>query len=77
MVRGRTGDRRGLKRAFRLRLEQERFSHIPIIMLLAEHTVREGFVEPVGFGEIVKNLSPPLDDVAPLALSAGGESKRS
>jgi integrase len=60
-----------LKRAFRLGLEQERIAHVPIIKLLAEHNVREGFVEPAGFAEIVKNLPAPLDDIARFAFVCG------
>jgi integrase len=33
--------------------------------------VREGFVEAAGFGEIVKNLPEPLDDVARFAFVCG------
>jgi integrase len=60
-----------LKRAFRLGLEQERISDVPIIKLLAEHNVREGFVEPAGFAEIAKNLPEPLADVARFAFVCG------
>jgi integrase len=60
-----------LKRAFRLGVEQGRITHVPIIKLLAEHNVREGFVEPAGFGEIAKNLPEPLDDVARFAFVCG------
>lgn len=60
-----------LKRAFRLGLEHERLAHVPIIKLLAEHNARQGFVEPATFGEIVKLLPEPIDDVARFAYVSG------
>jgi integrase len=60
-----------LKRAFRLGIEQERIAHAPVIKLLAEHNVREGFVEPGIFAEIVKHLPAPIDDVARFAYVTG------
>lgn len=60
-----------LKRAFRLAIEQDRIGHAPVIKLLAEHNVRQGFVEPGAFEEIVERLPDPVDDVARLAYLTG------
>ncbi len=60
-----------LKRAFRIGIEQDRIAQAPIIKLLAEHNVREGFVEPGIFEEIAKHLPVPLDDVARFAYVTG------
>ena len=60
-----------LKRAFRLGIEQERIAQAPVIKLLAEHNIRQGFVEPGTFEEIVKHLPDPIDDVARFAYITG------
>jgi integrase len=60
-----------LKRAFKLAVEQKRLSMAPVIRLLAEHNVRQGFVEPGMFEKIVKHLPEPLDDVARFAYMSG------
>ena len=49
-----------LKRAFNLAVEQERLGTGPVIRLLAEHNVRQGFVEPGVFDTIAKGLSEVL-----------------
>jgi integrase len=60
-----------LKRAYRLGIEQERIAHAPVIKLLAEHNVRQGFVEPGTFEEITKHLPKVVDDVARFAYTTG------
>jgi integrase len=60
-----------LRRAFRLGIEQDRIAHAPVIKLLAEHNVRQGFVEPGTFEEIVKRLPGPIDDVARFGFITG------
>jgi integrase len=60
-----------LKRAFRLGIERDRIAQAPVIKLLTERNVREGFAEPGVFGEIAKNLPSPLDDVARFAYTTG------
>ena len=64
-----------LKRAFKLRVEQERLGTGPVIRLLAEHNVRQGFVEPGVFDTIAKGLSEPLTDVARFAYMSGWRKK--
>src|SRR5262249_24912361 len=64
-------DLAALKRAFRLGIEHELLAHAPVIKLLAEHNARQGFVEPSTFGEIVRHLPEPLDDVARFAYVTG------
>ena len=60
-----------LKRAFRLGVEQERISHAPVIKLLAEHNIRQGFVEPGTFAEIEKHLPDPINVVARFGFITG------
>ena len=60
-----------LKRSFRLGIEQERILHAPFIKLLAEHNVRQGFVEPGIFEQIVKRLPSPIDSIARFAYITG------
>jgi integrase len=60
-----------LKRAFRLAIQQDRIGHAPVIKLLAEHNVRQGFVEPATFEDIVKHLSDPIGDIARFAYVTG------
>jgi integrase len=60
-----------LKRAFRLGIEQERIAHAPIIKLLAEHNIRQGFVEPGAFAEIEQHLADPINDVARFGFTTG------
>jgi len=60
-----------LKRAFRLGIEQDRIAQAPVIKLLTERNVREGFAEPGVFEEIAKHLPSPLDDVARFAYTTG------
>ncbi len=60
-----------LKRAFRLGIEQERIAHAPVIKLLAEHNVRQGFVEPATFDEIATHLPDPIGDIARFAYITG------
>jgi integrase len=60
-----------LKRAFRLGVEQERITTVPFIKLLVEHNVRDGFVEPGTFADIVKHLSNPIDDVSAFGFITG------
>ena len=60
-----------LKRSFRLGIEQERIVHAPFIKLLAEHNIRQGFVEPRTFGEIVRHLADPIDSIARFAYITG------
>lgn len=60
-----------LKRAFRLGIEQERIAHAPVIKLLAEHNVRQGFVEPGRFEQIAQHLPDPISDIARYAYVTG------
>jgi len=60
-----------LKRAFRLGVESDRIANVPVIKLLAEHNVREGFVEPGTFEQIIKALPEPLNDIAQFAYVTG------
>lgn len=60
-----------LKRAFRLGIEQDRLIYAPVVRLLAEHNIRQGFVEPGTFEKIVRYLPDPLDDVARFAYITG------
>jgi integrase len=60
-----------LKRAFRLGIEQERISHAPVIKLLTEHNIRQGFVEPGTFEEMVKHLADPINDVGRFGFITG------
>jgi integrase len=60
-----------LRRAFRLAIRQERLAHAPAIALLAEHNVRQGFVDVAGFERLAAALPEPLDDVARFAYSTG------
>jgi hypothetical protein len=52
-------------------LLQERIIHAPFIKLLAEHNVRQVFVEPGTFENIVKHLPSPIDSVARFAHITG------
>ncbi len=60
-----------LRRALRLAVKHGRLSHAPSVTLLAEHNVREGFVEPATFAAIVAALPSPLDDVARFLYASG------
>jgi integrase len=60
-----------LKRAFRLGVEQKRISGAPTIKLLAEHNVREGFLEPADFEAVVSHLPKYLQDAARFAYISG------
>ncbi len=60
-----------LKRAFRLGIEQERIASAPVIKLLAEHNVRQGFVEPGTFETIAEHLPDPINEVARFAYITG------
>jgi integrase len=64
-----------LKRAFKIAVEQKRLSSAPVIKLLAEHNVRQGFVEKTTFERIVAHLTEPLDDVARFAYVTGWRTK--
>ena len=60
-----------LKRAFKLAVEQKRLSTTPVIKLLAENNIRQGFVEPPLFKRMAAGLPEPLDDIAWLAYLSG------
>jgi integrase len=60
-----------LKRAFRLGIEQERISQAPVIKLLTERNIRQGFVEPGTFAEIEAHLAEPINDVARFGFITG------
>lgn len=60
-----------LKRAFRLGVEQERIATVPFIKMLAEHNIRQGFVEPGTFEEIVRHLPHPIGDVSRFGFITG------
>jgi integrase len=60
-----------LKRAFRLGIEQERITHALFIKLLAEHNIRQGFVEPRTFEEVVRRLPDPINSIARFAYITG------
>lgn len=60
-----------LKRAFRLAVEQKRVSAAPTIKLLAEHNVREGFLEPADFDAVAVRLPEYLGDFARFAYLSG------
>lgn len=60
-----------LKRAFRLAVEQKRISAAPTIKLLAEHNVREGFLEPADFEAVASRLPDYLADFARFAYLCG------
>jgi integrase len=60
-----------LKRAFKLAVEQKRLSTMPVIKLLAENNVRQGFVEPPLFKRVAASLPEPLDDIAWFAYLSG------
>ncbi len=49
----------------------EEYKSDRLTKLLAEHNVREGFVEPSTFDEIVKHLPAPIDDVARFGFISG------
>jgi len=53
-----------LKRAFRLGIEQDRIASAPMVKLLTERNVRQGFVEPGVFEQIAAHLAEPIADVA-------------
>jgi len=60
-----------LKRAFRLAVEQKRISAAPIIKLLAEHNVREGFLPPADFEAVASRLPGYLVDFSRFAYLSG------
>lgn len=60
-----------LRRAFRLAVEQGRITHAPRIRLLAEHNVREGFLEPAEFESVVTAPPEYLQDASRFAYTSG------
>ncbi len=60
-----------LRRAFRLAVRQKRLSTAPVVTLLAEHNVRQGFVEPATFEAVVAHLPAVLADLARFAYLTG------
>ncbi len=60
-----------LRRAFRLAVRQKRLAVAPSISLLAEHNVRQGFVEPATFEAIAARLPVVLRDLARFAYLSG------
>ncbi len=60
-----------LRRAFRLAVRQKRISGAPTIELLEENNVRQGFVEPADFEDIVGNLPEHLQDFSRFAYTTG------
>jgi integrase len=60
-----------LKRAFRLGLRQRRIASIPEITLLAEHNVREGFIDAPGLEVLIGQLPNYLQDFTRFAFYSG------
>ena len=60
-----------LRRAFRLAVKQKRLLAAPVIELLEENNVRQGFVEPGDFEALVGNLPEHLQDFARFAYVTG------
>jgi len=60
-----------LRRAFRLAVRQKRLSAAPTIALLAEHNVRQGFVDPATFEAIATQLPAVIRDLARFAYLSG------
>src|SRR5262245_27659681 len=60
-----------LRRAFRLAVRQKRLSAAPMVTLLAEHNVRQGFVEPATFEAIAGYLPAVIRDLARFAYLSG------
>jgi integrase len=60
-----------LRRAFILAVKARRISERSQIALLAEHNIRQGFVEPAEFEVLVAHLPDPRDDLARFAYAAG------
>ncbi len=60
-----------LKRAFRLAVKQKRLRAAPVIELLAEHNIRQGFAEPGDLAAVVRHLPPHLQTLARFAYACG------
>jgi integrase len=60
-----------LRKAFRLAVEQERLTAVPVIRLLPERNAREGFLEPATFDAVARQLPGELQDFARLAYVTG------
>jgi integrase len=60
-----------LRKAFRLGVEQERLTTIPVIKLLPERNAREGFLELATFEVLARHLPNPLQDFARFAYVTG------
>jgi len=60
-----------LRRTFTLAVKQKRISRAPDIEMLAEHNVREGFVEPDAFEALVARLPEYLKDFTSFGYLVG------
>jgi integrase len=60
-----------LRRMFKLAVMRGLLPTAPVIVLLAEHNVREGFMEPAEFEGVAGTLPPDLVDPARFAYTAG------
>ena len=60
-----------LRKAFRLAVEQARLTTVPVIRLLPERNVREGFLERPTFDAVVRALPDDLQDFARFAYLTG------
>jgi integrase len=60
-----------LRKAFRMAVEQERLTTVPVIKLLPERNEREGFLEPATFEAVLRDLAADLQDFARFAYLTG------
>jgi integrase len=60
-----------LRKAFRLAVEQERLTTVPVVRLLSERNAREGFLEPATFDAVARQLPGELQDFARFAYLTG------
>jgi len=64
-----------LRRGFKLLVEAKEISEAPVIKLLEDENVREGFINKADFDNLVENLDPQAQDIVIFLYNSGWRSK--